>query len=346
MKNTIIIIAIFIVAFTTNTYAVGVIGSGFSYQGELIDSGAPANGEYSIQIALMLTEVAGPTAVTFKQFPNVQVTNGLFTIAEVDFGDVVYNGTEYWLQLLVKESSNPGSHIALAPRQRLSAVPYAVQAEFLAANGASNGDVLQFDGSNWVGETVTSSPWTIIGSQITYTTGKVGVGTGSPNATLHISATGSDDPFRVQIGSSTKFVIKNNGGMSVGTNNSSPPQGGLYVHGDVKQNGNNNGIMKYMVTFYCSHDVPTATIVRYANNINDLPVTIAPGFDVGQCIVSFPTNISQRYWQVSAVTRPSSSVAQNIGANCKAFGGSGLLCTGVKLSNGNKWRTSMMLLVY
>jgi len=347
MKISIKTIAISILFITTNAFAVGdIIGSAFSYQGELMDGSSPANGDYSIQIALMLTEFPGPTAVTFREFPNVTVTNGLFTIPEVDFGDVVYDGTEYWLQLLVKNSNDPGSHIALEPRQRLSAVPYAVQAEFLAANGASNGEVLQFNGADWVGQAVTLSPWTVTASQITYTAGKVGIGTGGPNATLHISADASDDPFRVQVGSSTKLVIKNNGGMSVGTNNSSPPQGGLYVHGDVKQNGSNNGIMKYMVNFYCSNDNATATIYRQANLINSSSVSIGAGFNQAECFITFPTDISQRYWQVSAVTGSLASDGFNIGANCKTFNNTTLVCTGVKLSNGNRRTTAMMLLVY
>lgn len=344
-NKTIIILLIII---SINAHAVGdSIGSAFSYQGELLDSGSPANGDYNIRIALMLTEFPGPFAVTFRDFPTVEVTNGLFNIPEVDFGDAVYDGTEYWLLLLVKKSDDPGSHTALEPRQRLSAVPYAVQAEFLAANGASNGDVLQFDGSNWVGQAVTTtpSPWTVTGSQVSYTSGSVGIGTGSPNAALHVSADAADDPLRIQIGSATKFIVKNNGGMSIGVNGS-PPENGLYVHGDVKQKGDKNGIMKYMVKFYCSDDNSTVGINRQVNNINSSLITISSGFSSAECFVVFPTDISQRYWQVGAITGSLGSDGFNIGANCKIFNNTTLVCTGVKLSNGNRRATSMMLLVY
>jgi hypothetical protein len=369
--------------------AVGdVIGSAFSYQGELLDGGSPANGEYSFQIALMLTEVDGPTAVTFRQFSNVQVSNGLFTIREVDFGDVVYDGTEYWLQLLVKKADNPGFHTLISPRQRLSAVPYAVQAEFLAANNANNGDVLQFDGSNWVGQALNlTTAWQDNGALVTTdkyvgiktvapsavlhvdgpfgendllridnegsnrfyvnASGRVGIRTDAPNATLHVSGAAADDPMRIQIGSATKFVVKNNGGTSIGVN-AFPPDNGLYVQGDVKQNANSNGLLKYMVYAFCSNGTasggnfaPPASLNRSLNNVDSSAITITNGANEGECVIHFPSNISQRYWSVSIT-----GTEINKGGHCNLNSSTSLRCYGVKLSNGNRDIVNMMVMVY
>jgi len=347
MKNIILTIVLSLTLCINISQAAPAVGSGFTYQGELLDNGTPANGDYDIKLDLYLNLTGGGSDGSLT-FNNVTVTNGLFTIDDVDFGDAVYTDhNQFYVETAVQLAGGAGFDI-LTPRQRLAAVPYAVQAEFLAPGTASNGDVLQFDGINWVAETlINMSQWLISpGGTSLYTNERVGVGVTYPSAKLHVSAPVGENVFRVAQGNNIKLrVDPDNGGLSVGEA-IVPPTDGIYVKGDAKQHSDGNGILKYMVTFYCAHDVPTATIVRYANNINDAAVTIAPGLDVGQCILTFPTDISQRYWQVSAITRSDASIAQNIGANCKEHGASGLVCTGVKLSNGNKWRTSMMLLVY
>lgn len=61
---------------------------------------------------------------------------------------------------------------------------------------------------------------------------KVGVGTTSPSDALHIRAEANEDAMRVQVGTSTKLRVFNNGGTSIGSNNSSgTPQNGLFVLG-------------------------------------------------------------------------------------------------------------------
>ncbi len=346
-KYTNTLILLFILTF--NVQAVGdVIGSGFSYQGELNQNGAPANGLYYIRVAIFLAENGG-AAITFLDFPQVTVTDGLFNIPEVDFGDAMYAGQELWLQLFVKKADDPAFVQALLPRQRLSAVPYAVQAEFLAAGAANNGDILKFDGNNWVGEAVNLSPWSLGSGQIAYSGGKVGIGTANPNATLHVSGDAAGDPLRVQVGSATKLVLKNNGGTSLGVNGT-PPSNGLYVQGDAKQHRNANGFLKYMVSAYCSNGTASsgfaapASLNRYVNNVNSSNITIANGSNEGECVISFPTDISQRYWQTSVIV--GSDLNINKGASCRLNTSTSLRCFGVKLSNGNRLTVNMMVLVY
>jgi hypothetical protein len=67
--------------------------------------------------------------------------------------------------------------------------------------------------------------------------GKAGIGTNLPSDKLHINAGASEDALRVQVNSSTKMRVWNNGGTSVGIA-STPPVNGLLVNGPIQpQNG-------------------------------------------------------------------------------------------------------------
>ena len=65
---------------------------------------------------------------------------------------------------------------------------------------------------------------------------KVGVGTPSPNSTLHISSDSlnGETAFRVQVDGTTKLKVELNGGVAIGTNFSSVPTNGLKVKGNVE----------------------------------------------------------------------------------------------------------------
>ncbi len=62
---------------------------------------------------------------------------------------------------------------------------------------------------------------------------EVGIGTTGPSDKLHVKAGVGQNALRVQVGSSTKLRVLSNGGTSIGTNNTSPPQNGLYVRGRI-----------------------------------------------------------------------------------------------------------------
>ena len=64
------------------------------------------------------------------------------------------------------------------------------------------------------------------------TSGLVGINTTSPTARLQVNSSSGQDPFRAQVNGTTKFILKTNGGATVG-GGSTPPANGLYVVGDV-----------------------------------------------------------------------------------------------------------------
>lgn len=105
-------------------------GTSFTYQGQLLNGGSPANGSYTMTFALF-DVVSGSSAIAGPVTNNaVVVTNGLFTVT-IDFG-AVFTGTNYWLEIGV-ETNGGSPFVTLVPRQALAPTPYAI-----FANTASN----------------------------------------------------------------------------------------------------------------------------------------------------------------------------------------------------------------
>ncbi len=119
----------------TQVQAQSAIGSGFTYQGRLIDGGLLPTGIYDLRFVLYDSEVGGAqvpeTGVITKD--DVQVTTGLFSVT-LDFGDSVFDGDARWIELAVKPGSS-GQFTVLNPRQPVMPVPQAMYAQ--AAGGLS-----------------------------------------------------------------------------------------------------------------------------------------------------------------------------------------------------------------
>jgi hypothetical protein len=95
----------------------------FTYQGALMTSGAPANGNYDFQVSLQDASsnvLGGPLVVQGT------VSNGLFTIV-LDFGSGQLSGANRWLQLAVRTNGS-GAFVPIVPRQQLTSAPYAIRA--------------------------------------------------------------------------------------------------------------------------------------------------------------------------------------------------------------------------
>lgn len=392
MKNKSMFTIIFGLSFFMATMQAQAAGTGFSYQGELIDNGSPANGNYDIAINYFDFEAGGsPHLLPPPEFLSINVINGLFTLEDVDFGDI-YSGRElFWLEIYVRESTSGGAGLwtTLAPRHKLNATPYsshsfyadyAAEAAGLTINGASTGDVLTYNGTDWVPAAATgTSPWIvngsgILGENISYNTGVVGIGTNQPtanlsvihgggvfsqpalditiagnkkfevntnggtsvgsaevpptnglkvfgnaqigenisttDATLDINSIGpgvQDDPLRVRKNGLIKFYVDSNAGTSVGSW-VTPPAEGLLVKGETKLNGDltqdfdNFGMVKYMVHVDCAGT--NSSMIKFNNRTGDgqsISVLPVAGTTAGECYVVFPESLAQRYWQVSSV---------------------------------------------
>lgn len=155
----------------------------FTYQGQLKQGGAPANGEFEMAFALhgdpLADSPVGPTLFFdgMGGAPDpIAVMNGLFTV-ELDFG-LVFDGSELWLEISVRPAGDPGPYTTLSPRQKLTAAPLAS----FALSGGSGGDGHSLDGAKGGPED----------ALFVDSAGNVGIGTTTPMHQLEVIAPAGD----------------------------------------------------------------------------------------------------------------------------------------------------------
>jgi hypothetical protein len=101
------------------------LGSDFTYQGQLTDSGVPASGHYDLQFALF-TAASGGTAVDTISLTNQTISGGLINAA-IDFTNAPYDGQALWIEVRARATGG-SSYTTLLPRQAITAAPYALYA--------------------------------------------------------------------------------------------------------------------------------------------------------------------------------------------------------------------------
>lgn len=133
------------------------VTTAFTYQGQLKQDGAPAEGAFDMRFTL-LDAVGGGNVVSGPvEMFYVPVDGGLFTVP-LDFG-AAFDNNARWVEVEVKVAEG-GAYTLLSPRQELTAAPYALYS---------------------------ARPWITSGQDISYADGNVGVGTSAPQARLHIA---------------------------------------------------------------------------------------------------------------------------------------------------------------
>jgi len=113
----------------------GAVGSAFTFQGQLIDAGSPANGAFDFQFALFVS-ASGGSAVDVISVGDLAVSGGLINTS-LDFTNMPYNGQALWVEVRMRPGASNGGYTTLSPRQALNAVPYALYA--LAGNSGPQG---------------------------------------------------------------------------------------------------------------------------------------------------------------------------------------------------------------
>jgi hypothetical protein len=103
------------------------VGTEFTYQGELQQLGAPANGAFDFEFNLFDVEIDGIALTAPYRLEDVIVQDGVFTV-ELDFGSDVFDGTQLWLGVAVRESASVAEYTPLTPWQKLTASPFALGA--------------------------------------------------------------------------------------------------------------------------------------------------------------------------------------------------------------------------
>jgi hypothetical protein len=107
------------------------LGTAWTYQGELSQSGSPANGLHDMIFTLWAEPLGGALVGNIVCKPGVQVTNGRFS-TQLDFG-ALPAAQGLFLQIEVRPTTgracNDGTDlVALLPRQQLTPTPYALSA--------------------------------------------------------------------------------------------------------------------------------------------------------------------------------------------------------------------------
>jgi len=123
------------------------LGSAITYQGKLDKSGVPMNGNCNLIFKLHDAATGGAPVGNTVPLPNTPVTNGFFT-ASLDFGAGAFNGQARWIEIQVQGPGDP-SFTVLAPRQPVTAAPYAVYA--LGGPGVTSQWVNDASGINYGG---------------------------------------------------------------------------------------------------------------------------------------------------------------------------------------------------
>lgn len=137
------------------------LGPGFTYQGQLLQSGVPFTGLADMTFRLYDAPTSGNQIGAAQIISNVSVTSGLFTVVlngANEFGTSPFDGNGRWLEIQVTAGGPPA---VLTPRQSLTNAPYANYAP---------------------------GPWQKNGNNLSYSNGNVGIGTSTPTAALSLGS--------------------------------------------------------------------------------------------------------------------------------------------------------------
>jgi hypothetical protein len=103
------------------------LGTAFTYQGRLRNSGNPVNGACDFQFSLWDALNGGTQIGATRVVNNALVNEGRFTV-QLDFGAGAFNGDARWLALAVRCPAGSGAFTTIAPRQPFTSAPYALRA--------------------------------------------------------------------------------------------------------------------------------------------------------------------------------------------------------------------------
>ncbi len=232
----------------------------FNYQGKVIFNGSPANGSFGMNFVLYNAITNGTLLDGITQI--YPINNGLLN-AELDFGDVPFDGQDVFLEIRIQDPITQTTSI-LSPRVPINTAPYAILADFVAdnavtgasvvngsllgidfadftisenkignfqisnnkivnqtigfekfaTNGASNGNIIQYNSTlgQWqaVSQSGVTTPWVDVGTGIFYQ-GNVGIGTGNsftPNAPLDIRNILNNTIFKINLDGSIQRKLQ------------------------------------------------------------------------------------------------------------------------------------------
>jgi hypothetical protein len=113
------------------------LSTAFTYQGRLVDNGTPVDGTCDVKFDLY-DAANGGSSLGSQTKLSVTFSDGTFTVSDLDFGSSPFTGDDRWLSISIRCPAGVGSYgTAFSPRQRLTAVPYALFAVTSMADAGS-----------------------------------------------------------------------------------------------------------------------------------------------------------------------------------------------------------------
>jgi hypothetical protein len=116
------------------------MGTGFAYQGRLLDVNSPADGAYDLQFELYDGASDGNQVGSTIDMYELDVVDGFFAV-ELDFGagdPNVFPGDARWLEIRVRPGGSTGAFTTLSPRQQIAPVPYSLLSRGIFVDAAGN----------------------------------------------------------------------------------------------------------------------------------------------------------------------------------------------------------------
>ncbi len=129
-----------LLCFGLSSAMAGTSSTAFTFQGRLDDTGLAANGVYDFEFEPFDADIGSGSLAPSLQIDNISVQDGVFTVL-LDFGDSPFVGNPVFLEVRVKADADP-LYSTLTPRQAVTSAPYAIQAEFVAANAIGTTEII------------------------------------------------------------------------------------------------------------------------------------------------------------------------------------------------------------
>jgi hypothetical protein len=276
----------------------------FSYQGRLVEGGAPVTGNRSMTFRLW-TAGSGGANVWSEGPKTVTVSGGLFTVTLGDTSALPVNWFAYelWLEVQVGATT--------LPRQKLMGAPYAMSlapgAQVLGSKTAGDPAIVTVENAG---------AGTALSARADDGNALYATSSGGSYPTLQVANTDAMFGPAAQIdssGSSYTAMVTNsyagarnsggvlrlmtNGGRALLVQNKSFTE--LFVveaNGDATQSRDAGGLVKFAISAYCGDD--NNTIYRYYTH--GIIPSVTAGASAGRCTIDLGFDPSNRYWTVTA----------------------------------------------
>lgn len=187
--------------------APALAGTSFTYQGELTDGGAPADGTYNMDFSLWDASSGGTRVGPANEFNDLVITEGRFAV-ELDYGGAAFNGADRWLEISVNGTE-------LSPRHHVTDAPRSVQTRGIFVN----------DGETFVGigrdAPITTAEYFGVNAPVSAGYGGMYISTDGANGSpfYGYSAGGDVDAYHFLDGTTGNWYLVNGGGARITVTN-------------------------------------------------------------------------------------------------------------------------------